>query len=666
MTGLLFSCNQNEQTPDTTDETTFTVNQDTVLVGAAGGTASVSYTVTNPRDGVSVQPDNKAGWINDFDTSVTGTLSFTVSENTDTVRRTADVTVVYGDLQDAFKVIQEKADAGEEPEPDPKSPFEITVTDVDANTATLKIIPQDKEATYDYGAVSVADLNTLPEDIMFVEEYLFVLYENTAQQNNISLEEFLSNYLAYGDMDDLQVAGLSPETEYYAYAVGISTAGEITSEFVKVPFSTEPLPTLDATMTVDINGPNVTIHVDPADGNARWYPIVFTGSGYDNASMISSAQSQIETSVLTYEIFFGAPREDVVEMITYVGTDSVAYELEAESGYTAAAFLISDDGYIQSNPVVQTFTSGAVPQSDNQLSVEYTNITGRKADFTVKTTNNDTYIFTTYQYVDEFRQMSDDEVIEYILANTDAARYPRNGDVESSVKGLREQTEYVIFAFGYRGGEANTPLLRSTFTTKEAQTNNGTVSFSYGPYYNGDEAAERYPESLGEAVGRVVFPYTADASGVDYWDFYHAIYEGDLTDLSAYPDEDVYQALRVNGNPSWYNEMLYILDYNKPYTLCGFVETDDGNFSEIVRVLVDPFTLEGCSPIDGLTHPDLALARQTPAPDILNTEITPVQTTIVRTLGRKIIPTGSVNSDIDFKKASPIINSMATIHSLPR
>ena len=564
---------------------------------------SVQYTLTNAQDGLSVQPDTEADWINGLDASQTGIISFVVSENTDTTSREADVTVTYGELQDGFKVIQEGTVPDQPEEP---SAFEITITDVSSNSFTMDIIPEDKELTFDYGGISVADLNTLPDDETFVNEYLIPQFQATADANGMTLEQFLAQYLVYGDQIGLTVQGLAAETDYYAYAVGISTTGEMTTEFVKVQVTSEPLSTFDATIEVDVNGPDATVTVTPADETIGWYPTVFIGQGHSNADMIASAQQGIESAIMQYGLF-GLSREQAVTALTKYGQQSLPNELDATSDYTAAAFSIDANGYITSNPAIKEFTTGEAAMSDNQISQEIVSNNGRKVEYNIMTTNDDPYVFFTYQYTGTWTEMTDQEIIDYIMANEDISWMTRYGSVSTYVEGLRQQTEYITFAFGVDGGVVTTELFRFPFTTAEATMNDLKFSYSYGPYYNGDEAAAKYPDQLANAAGRIVFPAQYQIDG-EWYGIWHDIYLGDLTDKSEYPDEDVYQALRVNGNTWLSATIIYILDPNEVYTMCGFVEANDGSFGEIYRQVVGPFTLDGCSPIDDFTLESSAAA----------------------------------------------------------
>lgn len=597
---MLFSC---QDDPQTTEPATFSIDQDTVYAKAEGGTLSVQYTLTNAQDGLSVQPDTEADWINGLDASQTGIISFVVSENTETTSREADVTVTYGELQDGFKVIQEGTVPDQPEEP---SAFEITITDVSSNSFTMDIIPEDKELTFDYGGISVADLNTLPDDETFVNEYLIPQFQATADANGMTLEQFLAQYLVYGDQIGLTVQGLAAETDYYAYAVGISTTGEMTTEFVKVQVTSEPLSTFDATIEVDVNGPDATVTVTPADETIGWYPTVFIGQGHSNADMIASAQNSIEGVITNYS-FFGMSREQAVVALTNHGQLSLQFELDATSDYTAAAFSIDANGYITSNPAIKEFTTGEAAMSDNQISQEITSNNGRRVEYNIMTTNDDPYVFFTYQYTGTWTEMTDQEIIDYIMANENISWMTRYGSVSTYVEGLRQQTEYITFAFGVDGGVATTELFRFPFTTAEATMNDLKFSYSYGPYYNGDEAAAKYPDQLANAAGRIVFPSQYQVDG-EWYGIWHDIYLGDLTDKSEYPDEDVYQALRVNGNTWLSATIIYILDPNEVYTMCGFVEAEDGSFGEIYRQVVGPFTLDGCSPIEDFTLESSAAA----------------------------------------------------------
>ena len=594
-----FSGCKPESEEETPVKTVFELTQDTVTVAAEGGQASVGYKLEGAQEGASVQPDYTADWLGDFDASVEGTITFNVAANETEAERETEVTVTYADQQDSFVVLQAAAGGGEEPDPD--SPFDISVR-VEDGSAYVSVVPLDKTITYDCEGITASSLNMFPDDLAFVEEYLIPYYRELAGANSMTIQDLMGQILVTGDQTDIQLGGLTADTEYYAFCIGLTTSCEITTEFVKEPFKTEPLQAFDAQIDVTVDGASAVVTVTPADEEAGYLvPLVFEGQGHDDDALVASAQQYVENSVWSASMF-GMTREQAIANITKRGTQSYPQSLSANTDYTAATFTISTNGTVTSRPVKKEFETGDVNMSDNVLTVEFTSIQGRRVDFTVWASNDeDPYTFFMYNNSGEWKEywesMTDEEIIEYIISDKNVDSYIRHGDIASYETQLRPLTDYVVFAFGYEAGVATTQLFRGDVTTEEAVLNDSKFSYEFGPYYNGTEAAEKYPDQLAGAAGRAVFPATYKVDG-EWYGIWHKLYEGDLTDETEYPDEDVYQALKAQGNTWLSSTVQYIVDFDKEYTLCGFVETMDGNFSELYRMKVGPFTLEGCSPID--------------------------------------------------------------------
>lgn len=621
-----FSGCKPESEEETPVKTVFELTQDTVTVAAEGGQASVGYRLEGAQEGASVQPDYTADWLGDFDASVEGTITFNVAANETEAERETEVTVTYADQQDSFVVLQAAAGGGEEPDPD--SPFDISVR-VEDGSAYVSVVPLDKTITYDLQGVSAEMLNTYPDDMTFVEEFLIPYYRELAGANSMTIQDLMGQILLTGDQTDLELGGLSADTEYYAFCIGLTTSCEITTEFVKEPFKTEPLPAFDAEIDVEVEGPNATVTVTPADQEQTYVIYVFDGHiAEETDGIVAGAQQAIESNISMATQFFGMTREQAVQNLARRGTESELSELTALTDYTATAMTINTNGIITSAPLTYEFTTEDVIMSENEITIEIDTVTGRKVNFTVYATNNDPYVFFTYQYADSWKQMTDEEIIDYIMANNDLYYYTRYGSVTSYEEALRQQTEYVIFAFGYSGGDANTALVKKTFTTTEAELNDCKFSYDFGPYYDGAEAAEKYPDQLAGAVGRIVFPASYVIEGT-YYGIWHDMYEGDLSDKTRYPDEDVYMALHDNGNTWMSPTVIYFTDPGKVYTLCGYVESHDGNFSELYRQVVGPFSLDGCSPIDGF-NPQFApsQAKADAAPFFREDPMQAVNTTV--------------------------------------
>ena len=89
-----------------------------IEVVAGGDVATVKYTITNPVDGQSVTASANQTWVNNFDYTVAGEVSFIVDENTGAARE-ATVTLSYdGATAQTIKISQAAAQQGGGDEPE--------------------------------------------------------------------------------------------------------------------------------------------------------------------------------------------------------------------------------------------------------------------------------------------------------------------------------------------------------------------------------------------------------------------------------------------------------------------------------------------------------------------------------------------------------------------
>ncbi len=80
-------------------------------VSYEGDVLSLNYTISNPVEGESISVSSDASWVNSFDYSVDGEISFVVDAN-DGVARTATLTVSYKDAADVTFTVSQARKAG--------------------------------------------------------------------------------------------------------------------------------------------------------------------------------------------------------------------------------------------------------------------------------------------------------------------------------------------------------------------------------------------------------------------------------------------------------------------------------------------------------------------------------------------------------------------------
>ena len=105
---LIEDGNEGGETPDVPTAPILTVTPAIIEIGCAGGNEELSYTVTNPSDGVSVAVSTTAEWIS-IDDSTEGKVIISVAENTLTEVREATISLSYEGAETMTVVVTQKA-----------------------------------------------------------------------------------------------------------------------------------------------------------------------------------------------------------------------------------------------------------------------------------------------------------------------------------------------------------------------------------------------------------------------------------------------------------------------------------------------------------------------------------------------------------------------------
>lgn len=94
---FFISCNKNEtgSTPEENAPAITISGTGNVILAYDDISASVNYTVTNPVEGAVLYPEADAEWISGYDTSIDGTVSFSVTENNTGESRNTILTLRY-------------------------------------------------------------------------------------------------------------------------------------------------------------------------------------------------------------------------------------------------------------------------------------------------------------------------------------------------------------------------------------------------------------------------------------------------------------------------------------------------------------------------------------------------------------------------------------------
>lgn len=151
--------------------------------------------------------------------------------------------------------------------------FKINVSDIAGNSAKVSAIPTKMSVKYYLSAVrrDIYDLYSDKEE--FAADNLIDLKMN-AEEEGVEFKDYISENRISGSSPKT-ISGLSPETEYIAFAYGLSDDGEIITDIYSSPFTTiegENIVDMDFTFEmVSISGTEATVKITPEHNDRMYY-----------------------------------------------------------------------------------------------------------------------------------------------------------------------------------------------------------------------------------------------------------------------------------------------------------------------------------------------------------------------------------------------------------
>ena len=554
---------------------TLTLSGTEISVPAEGGDFSVSYNVTNPREGGKVTVEEiSVDWVTDV-VVTDSEIAFSVAENETTEKRDITVYVSYPGIEpDAeFTIVQ---DAGE--------PAQITLTlkEVSQTYAVTDIIPLDKEMRYVCFATSQEYLDEYglsTDEALYEDDRLFI--ENQMSYYGYTIEDLTY----YGDVIGAKFTGFSPDSDnvIYAYGIDINTMEPLT-EIVYLRFKTLPVEMTDADFTFGepvVDGPEVTVSVTPAGYDGWWSAYALETSTLDSeVSLLDHCSSLWNEEMSLWKDFFGFTSEEILQMLCIQGPMDISFtDLEPNTAYTIVVFAVSDDCLINSEPVSLNVTTGSVEMSDNEISIDVTGITGSTADISFNPSNDDSYGFAVYASSD-LAGMTDEEILG--LASSDSYLNVTSGVQNVTYSRLEPETGYSIVAFGYQANQVTTGLFREDFTTIEGISGSVEFELQFNGYYDIAETAEAFTAAGYADDGAYIETLAADYDalmpaeavttpevGTFYYTLLLDVPENRLDDPEGY-----LSFLIANGDSQ--ESVFYTLEYDVPMFAVGVALNDFG------------------------------------------------------------------------------------------
>lgn len=569
----------------------FKLGTDTVTIARGGGEGEISYAVKNPVEGLLPVAATEEEWVNSFEVSEEdGIIRFTVDSCESGDAREALISVVYDTMKTSFIVKQLPKD--------PEIACEILSTK--SVSFVIRTTPIDGSMTYYTGLMEKKNFDTFQSD-EDVYKYDLEYFQTLADQGGVSLSRVIKGHIKYGQITR-QGNKLNPGTEYVTYSYGLNAEGEPLTEVYSKSTVTKEFDTDDNTeftLKVDINGVDLSYWVEPSDLQKHY--IQYVSQEENETEDLARIRMQAYIDSYTFAVMYGPAGfdgkiEDLIEGFTPRGVQHFTVELAKPNTPTKIyTWALTPQGQICSIPTTKEFSSGDVPASDLTVEINVEEINVRDAMINTRCNQDaDAYILLIGKTAD-YEGMTSEEIVDKIISdqgkNISKAMY--RGNVRGPFKSLIRNTDYSLFAFGYKSGVVTTNLFRTDFTTLDEEMSDVICTIDVSKYFDGDEVAAKDP-NLSWTTGLVVVPVTAVTTGNPVEYMYH-IWSAEWADESKVHDDEIISWLMNGGvkDPT----MTFYTAFDDPRCAIAVAKAEDGRYGDVYRFPIT-FTKEGCAPID--------------------------------------------------------------------
>lgn len=280
-----------------------TMSKSLIEVSSAAGSFSVPFTLSNGAKVSEISVASNESWIKNLavkDNAVT----FDVEENTNDAARKGTIQIAYGDARAIEISVRQNRDSSLD-----NGLFLIETTITGPYSVKVDITPQGYKGNYLFlvakksvidGYLDAGNIEAWIEgDIEWLQEM--------ADAYGWTLSKFLDTYKqAYqtaGQPVTMTYSDLSVNTEYYAYCYGLTTEGEVTTDFYKKEFKTEMVSLVDLTLDAKITNIGATtanIEVMPSNNIDSYFWTYITEmdwAQYDLYDIMDNMIENIKTEV---------------------------------------------------------------------------------------------------------------------------------------------------------------------------------------------------------------------------------------------------------------------------------------------------------------------------------------------------------------------------------
>ena len=540
----LASCEKELSTTPQEKAPVIKIDASEIELSSHGASIELGYTIENvvAADRKPLQVENLAEWL----VVEVGEekITFSADMNNTTSGRVINVVFKYeGAEKVEITVKQPNIEVPRE-----NLSLDVDITAVGPTSITFNITASHPDMTW-IPMVTYKEYwdNKTSDEEIFISDMAY--FEYLAEINGISREEFLADMVGIGSQENIEIASLTPNTEYVIYVYGLTIDGERTTDIVAREAATEKPYEGDITFTFDIKEEDYIMEfvVTPSHRGVNYYHGVATESeieewkrlaGSDDlrdAIQVGDIEANIE--MFTYYEFIDS-RKDYFDMCNvYDIVDDGWERVKADTKYIIYAAKWNEECELVGEVSTAEYTTPAASMSENKLTVEIREVNQSQVTVAVKTTNYDPYVIIPIKSED-IAGMTDSEIYSFVTTTYDylVREYTFNGDTVHTFSRMRPESDYTILAFGDMAGTQTTEMVKVEVTTT-ASGDPQDCTFTFNVVPASDNAwIEIDPSDKGHFYNWLIYPadYTAEDAKAYITTIVEDYYEGDIPAFSSW------------------------------------------------------------------------------------------------------------------------------------
>ena len=498
--------------------------------------------------------------------------------------------------------------------------FEVSVSDISYNKATVNVVPSSTTATYFVNIMSEERLADFGEGDEAYINHLVALRDYYLGMN-ATTEQMIAN-LCFAGEKSLTVDDLKAGTKHYAYAIGVDGDFLPNTKAFVIEFETTTAESSALSFEVDFTNfyyDHVDGIVTPSNNDETYICSIQTA---ESLTWYDSEEEFMQTLLDDLEWWYGGVETALHTGITDLSTFGGLYP---ETEYIVVCFGYDETPTTElfTFPFTTTEASGNPADLTVEFAIDYEQLSHNTV-YVTATPSVGAHYFMSYistsdleYYIEEYGSQDAaliafaNEEIDYGADYFWCSRAEYLADMGANLgtytmmfNQLNPATEYIIYAVAVDINSGDVVgehvSVSEAFTTLDKVVSSAAVEFEFGNYYDGSALADLDPERFLNCKGYVVMPYTV-VPNVDAMNWYTGFYDGDYTEWGC-TDEDIYAELITYGY-EWESDLVSlnresgvaVLQYDAAYTFLGIAEDYEGNFGP-GTINVVTLSREGVSP----------------------------------------------------------------------